>query len=119
MTDREYLAHVAHAIEEIQAHTAGLSQEEYEADTKTQRAVERNLQIVGEAVRKLSAELKSAHPDVPWDDVYAARNVIVHQYFGVDQKILWDVLQEDLGPLLTRVREILAGPIEPARSAGS
>lgn len=56
---------------------------------------------------------------MPRDDVYAARNVIVHQYFGVDQKILWDVLQEDLGPLLTRVREILAGPIEPAASAGS
>ena len=95
MTDEEYLAH------------AGMSQEAYEADSKTQRAVERNLQIVGDAAHKLSAKLKEANSDVPWDDVYAARNVVVHHYFGVNQKILWDILQEDLAPLLKRVQELL------------
>ena len=68
MTDEEYLAHIESAILEIMAHTAGMSQEAYEADSKTQRAVERNLQIVGDAAHKLSAKLKEANSDVPWDD---------------------------------------------------
>lgn len=111
MTDDEYLAHIESAILEIRIHTAGMNQKSYEADSKTQRAVERNLQIVGDAAHKLSAALKEAHVDIPWDDVYAARNVVVHHYFGVNQKILWDILQEDLGPLLERVQELLGrGP---------
>jgi uncharacterized protein with HEPN domain len=114
MTDDEYLAHIEKAILEIQSHTAGLTQETYEADSKTQRAVERNLQIVGEAAHKLSAALKQAHPDIPWDDVYAARNVVVHYYFGVNQKILWDILHQDLGPLLKKVQELLTPSRGPA-----
>ena len=78
MTDDEYLAHIESAILEIRIHTAGMNQKSYEADSKTQRAVERNLQIVGDAAHKLSARLKEAHVDIPWDDVYAARNMVVH-----------------------------------------
>jgi uncharacterized protein with HEPN domain len=108
MTDREYLAHIEAAILEIKAHTAGLSQEAYEADSKTQRAVERNLQIIGDAAHKLSNALQQAHSEIPWNDIYAARNVVVHYYFGVNQKVLWDILQNDLGPLLVKVQELLA-----------
>jgi uncharacterized protein with HEPN domain len=108
VTDAEYLAHIESAILQIKAHTAGLSQEAYEADSKTQRAVERNLQIVGDAVHKLSKGLREAQPQIPWNDVYAARNVVVHHYFGVNQKILWDILHSDLEPLLTAVQELLA-----------
>ena len=112
--DLEYLAHIERAVLEIRKHTAGMTQEAYETDSKTQRAVERNIQIVGEAAHRLSDELKQANPEIPWDDVYAARNVLVHHYFGVNQKILWDVLQEDLDPLLRKVQELLArGEPEP------
>lgn len=62
MTDEEYLAHIESAILQIQAHTAGMTQEAYEAHSKTQRAVERNLQIIGDAAHKLSAKLRQAHP---------------------------------------------------------
>jgi uncharacterized protein with HEPN domain len=108
MTDREYLAHIEAAILEIKAHTAGMTQEAYEADSKTQRAVERNLQIIGDAAHKLSKAFRQAHPDVPWEDVYAARNVVVHHYFGVNQRILWDIVQSDLEPLLKKVQGPLA-----------
>lgn len=84
-----------------------MSQSDYEADSKTQRAVERNLQIIGEAAHKLSAAFKQAHPEIPWDDIYAARNVVVHHYFGVNQKIVWDILQEGLPPLLSKVQTLL------------
>jgi uncharacterized protein with HEPN domain len=109
MADRDYLLHIEKAINEIRVHTAGLSQDQFESDSKTQRAVERNLQIVGEAVRRLSDGLKQARPEIDWSDISAARNRIVHQYFGVNQKIVWDILQEDLDPLLNTVRELLEG----------
>lgn len=107
MKDREYLLHVQKAISEIAEHTAGLAREDFEADTKTQRAVERNLQIIGEAVHRLSTELKLASPEVEWDEVYATRNVVVHHYFGVDKSIVWDILLEDLPRLKTVVDGIL------------
>ncbi len=108
MKDEEYLAHIEAAIIEIKAHTGGMTEEAYEADSKTQRAVERNLQIIGDTAHKLSEGLKRANPDIPWEDVYAARNVVVHHYFGVNQKILWDILREDLDPLLKKVQELLS-----------
>jgi uncharacterized protein with HEPN domain len=110
MTDQEYLAHIESAILEIKAHTAGMTWEAFAADSKTQRAVERNLQIVGDAAHKLSSALRDAHPEIPWHQVYAARNVVVHYYFGVSQKIIWNILQEDLGPLLAKVQQLLAPP---------
>ena len=108
MEDREYLLHVRRAIGEIAEHTAGLTREDYERDTKTQRAVERNLQIVGEAVHRLSDEIKRGNPGVEWDEIYATRNVVVHHYFGVDNSIVWDMLCEDLPRLRAAVDEILA-----------
>src|SRR6266545_2674588 len=66
MEDREYLAHIQNVIVEIKAHTAGMDRDADEADTKTQRAVERNLQIVGDAAHKLSNALKQANADIPW-----------------------------------------------------
>jgi len=114
MTDAEYLAHIKSAILEIRAHTAGMSLEDYEADSKTQRAVERNLQIIGDAVHKLSEPLKQANPETSWDDIYAARNVVVHHYFGVNQKIVWDILEEDLDPLLQKVQGLLGREPEEA-----
>ena len=108
MEDREYLLHIQRAIREIGEHTAGLSREDYERDTKTQRAVERNLQIVGEAVHRISDEMKRANSQIEWDDIYATRNVVVHHYFGVDNSIVWDILLEDLPRLRSAVDEILS-----------
>jgi uncharacterized protein with HEPN domain len=112
MQDRDYLRHIRRAIQEIQQHAAGLTLAGYESDSKTQRAVERNLQSVGDAVHKLSDEFMRANPDVEWDQIYAARNVVVHFYFGVNNKIVWDILQEDLPPLLAKVEALLAGDDE-------
>ena len=108
MEDREYLLHVERAIREIQEHTAGFSREDAR-DSKTQRAVERNLQIIGDAVNKISNALKSAHPEIEWDEIYAARNVVVHHYFGVNNEIVWDILLEDIPRLRAMVQALLSG----------
>lgn len=108
MTDADYLRHIRRAIEEVREIVRGLDRETYGQDVKAQRAVERELQIVGDAVHKLSEGLIAAHPDVEWKKIYAARNVVVHFYWGVDQDILWDVVQTNLDPLHAKVVEILA-----------
>ena len=88
--------------------TRGLDRAAYDADIRVQRAVERELQIIGDAVHKLSIALTSAHPDIEWEKIYAARNVVVHFYWGVDQNILWDVVQTKLQPLHAKIDQLLA-----------
>lgn len=113
--DADYLGHIQKAIEEIREITKGMDRAAYGADIKAQRAVERDIQIIGDAVHKLSAELTTSNPDVEWAKIYAARNVVVHFYWGVDQNILWDVVQTKLDPLHAKVVQLL-GP-EPAPQA--
>ena len=108
MEDREYLLHIGRATREIQEHTAGMSREAYEHDSKTQRAVERNLQIIGDAVTKISRALKNSHPEIEWEEIYAARNIVVHHYFGVNNEIVWDILLEDIPRLRASVEALLA-----------
>ena len=114
MKDRDYLAHISKAIEEVRQMTAGVDRAQYLADIRIQRALEREIQIIGDAVHKLSPELVDAHPDIDWKRIYAARNVVVHAYWGVDQEILWDVVETKLEPLYAKVTELLAGEASDA-----
>ena len=70
-------------------------------------AVIREFEIIGEAVGKLPEEIKAAHHDVPWQDIKDFRNLLVHEYFGVDQEIVWNVIQQELPRLLQGVATLL------------
>lgn len=108
MKDADYLGHVKRAIEEIRQITEGLDRESYGRDIKAQRAIEREIQIIGDAVNKLSPELVASHSEIEWRKIYAARNVVVHHYWGVDQDVLWDVIETKLDALDATVTELLA-----------
>lgn len=71
-------------------------------------AIERNLQIIGEAVNHLPAEITDAHPDVPWPQIRGFRNILVHQYFGVDVEVVRDVVETHLPPLAEALRSHIA-----------
>ncbi len=79
--------------------------EEFERDTKTQDAVVRNIEIVGEAVKLLSSGFKRRHPDVPWKQIAGMRDVIIHRYFGVALDIVWRVATKDLPEAVARLKE--------------
>jgi len=85
----------------------GLSFEEFCNDRKTYSAVIREFEIVGEAVGKLPDELKQRRPGVEWQDIKDFRNLLIHEYFGVDLEIVWKIIQDDLVVLMDAVREIL------------
>ena len=89
-------------------YTNGMTFEEFAADRRTRDAVIRNLMTMGESVRWIPGPIREANPDVPWTTMRGVRNVVVHEYFGVDDRILWDTLVHELPPLLPKLEAVLA-----------
>lgn len=85
----------------------GMNFEEFCKDRKTYSAVIREFEIIGEAVGKLPKELKRKRSDVEWQDIKDFRNLLTHEYFGVDLEIVWKIAREDLPILMHAVREVL------------
>lgn len=104
---RERIQDILDAITEIQAFTAGMDFEAFQADDKTIRAVELNFIIIGEVASQLGDEIEEQHPEIPWHMLRAMRNRIVHAYFSVDLKLLWDTIFSDLPPLIPRLEKLL------------
>ena len=102
--DLVYLRHIDEAITRILAFTSA-GETVFREDLKTQDAVVRNLQVIGEAAKKVSVATRAAHPDVPWKSMAGMRDRIVHDYFGVSIEIVWDVVENHLPPL----QKLLAG----------
>jgi uncharacterized protein with HEPN domain len=100
---------ILEAISAIADYTDGMTYEEFLADRRTRDAVLRNLTTMGESVRWIPDEVLAHHPEVPWDTLRGVRNVVVHQYFGVDTAILWETVRGDLPPLTPRLERVLAG----------
>jgi len=101
--DREYLADITSAIGRILTYTSEISYEEFLLDTKTQDAVIRNLQVIGEATKKLSKSQKQSYPSLPWREMAGLRDRLVHEYFGINSEIVWTVAENDLPPILPQI----------------
>jgi uncharacterized protein with HEPN domain len=91
--DGVYLRHIQESIRRIEQNTA-VGQDEFGRSHTLQDAVLRNLQTMSEATQRLSDGLKAAHPDVEWKRISAFRNVLVHNYLGIDLETVWTVVQE-------------------------
>ena len=104
--DSEYLAHICAAIERIHRYLTGKSEVEFMADGLLQDGVMRNLEIIGEAVGKLSPGLKLRHEDIPWHEISGMRNRLIHGYMDVNLEIVWDTVEKILPDFLARIREI-------------
>lgn len=104
--DRLYLIHIGECLDRIEQYTAS-GEADYKNSTLIQDAVIRNLQTLAESSQRVSEALKASHPDVPWRDIAGFRNVLVHQYLGVDLDYVWRVVEDDLPELKKRVDAIL------------
>ena len=101
------LEHIIQAIERIKRYTLGKRFDDLVKDDMMYYAVVKNIEIIGEAANLLTNEFKSEHPDTQWKLITGMRNYIVHEYFQVDNTVIWDVIQNDLPNLETHIKDYL------------
>jgi uncharacterized protein with HEPN domain len=104
---RLYLDDILGAIDRIREYVGRMDQSEFTKDRKTQDAVIRNLEIIGEAAKNLSETLQGEANEIEWRKIMGLRNILVHEYFGVSLPIIWDIVQNKLGPLEEACRKLV------------
>jgi uncharacterized protein with HEPN domain len=106
MTDQNFIRHILEAIERIESYTKGISNEEFIKNFLIQDAVMRNLEIIGEASKKISQVIKARNTSVPWKKMAGLRDKLIHDYFGVDLISIWTVIETDLKELKQQLQTL-------------
>lgn len=105
----DYLRHILDECDFLLDCAAGVTAEGFLADKTLRRAFQRSLEVIGEASKQLSGDFRSTHPELPWREMAAMRDRLIHGYFGVDDAIVWDVVQSHIPIVRAPVLEILTG----------
>jgi uncharacterized protein with HEPN domain len=113
--DSIYLRHILESIRRIEENVAA-GRNSFMASHALQDATLRNLQTMSEATQRLSEAAKGKHPEVPWAQIAAFRNVVVHNYLGIDLEQIWTIVQRDVPPLKQAVLDIATGQAESEAS---
>jgi uncharacterized protein with HEPN domain len=104
--DRLYLKHIVDAIEKVDSYIS-VGRQTFITTSHWQDAVIRQLEIIGEATKRLSKQLCSRHPDIPWRRIAGLRDVLIHDYMGVDINAVWEITQKEVPVLKRRIETIL------------
>lgn len=106
--DKGRLKHILAAIDKIEEYTDGMSKQKLATDSLHLHATAYNIQIVGEAVYKLTKEFKDEHPQTPWRFIEKMRHILVHDYFAVDVEIMWLFIEDDIPVLKQQIQAYIA-----------
>jgi uncharacterized protein with HEPN domain len=106
-TFTDYLRDIVEYCEVCRDLTAGFSRESFKVDRRTQRAVVRAIEVIGEAARRVPTDLRERYPDIPWAEAAGTRDKLIHGYFGVNLDVIWDTVLVDLPALHRQVAAIL------------
>lgn len=98
-----YIEDMIDFTEKAIAYCAGLSRTTFVANTLVYDATLRNLELIGEAATRIPAPVREGYPDIPWRQVIATRNRLIHGYLGIDDDILWSIIRDDLPRLLDQL----------------
>lgn len=101
-----YLGDIQFATDKIKRYITGMTKEELEHNEMALDAVVRNLEVIGEAVKKISDDIRGMYPEIPWKKIAGIRDILIHEYFGINMNIIWDVVVNKLNPLNEAVEKI-------------
>ena len=97
--DKIYIKHILEAIQKIETYKKGLNLDAFLKNEMAADAIIRELEIIGEASNNISEEFQKEHTDIPWRKMIGIRNTLIHEYFGVNKKIVWETCENDLPEL--------------------
>jgi uncharacterized protein with HEPN domain len=106
--DDVYLGHMLDTARKAVGKARGRSRTEYDGDENLRLALAHLVQVIGEAARRVSRPVREHHAEIPWDDIVGMRSKIVHDYMNVDEDVVWEVVTEDLPPLIAALERIVA-----------
>ena len=104
---RDYLRHILVEADYLIAQTGDLTRDEFVANETLRRAFVRSLEIIGEAAKKVPAEFRAQHPTIEWRAMSGMRDRLIHDYFGVDYELVWDVVQQRIPELRRQLASVL------------
>ena len=102
-----FLEHILESIEEIEKNIHGMSEVKFSESITIQDAVVRRLEIIGEAVRNTPDSYRKKHTKVPWKKIAGLRDILIHEYFGVDMKLVWEIANKDIPKLKKQIVNFL------------
>jgi uncharacterized protein with HEPN domain len=103
---RDYINDLVEACEDILSFTEGMSYSDFSGDKKTVNAVIRSLEVIGEATKNLPVSFRNNYPDIPWKQMAGMRDKLVHEYFGIDKQMVWQVIEKHIPGILPLIKEI-------------
>ncbi len=104
-----YLDDILEAVKRIEEYTKGLPLEKMKKDTLVLDGVVRNLEIIGEAAKNIPVQIKERHYEIEWKKIAGLRDILAHEYFGIDLEVVWDIVKNKLPFLKAQVNRILKG----------
>lgn len=105
--DKARLSHIAEAIEAIENYTAGVSKEDFLSNSMMFNATLRQLEVIGEAANRISDSFQMANPQIPWVRLTGLRNVVIHEYFGIDDLMIWNIVTVNIPELKGEINKLL------------
>lgn len=101
-----FLEHILESINLIEEYVKGKNKSFFLKSTQLQDSVIRRIEVIGEAIKNFPEEVKEAHSDIPWKKIIGMRDILIHQYFGVDLNLTWEVIKEDIPELKKQIISI-------------
>lgn len=101
-----FIEHILESISLLRGFIEGVPKEKFLKSTEKQDAIVRRIEIIGEAVKNLPEEFKSAHSEIPWKDIAGMRDNLIHEYFGVDLEEVWKTIKEDIPDLENQIKKL-------------
>jgi uncharacterized protein with HEPN domain len=105
--DKQRLLHILESIEEIEKYTGGSNLELFLQNSMMKFASVKQIEIIGEAANHITQETKNKFSDIQWQQITGLRHVLVHEYFGIDSKLIWQIIVDDIPALKIQIKEVL------------